>query len=225
MLALLGDIHGSMPRLQTAARTAADYGATALIQVGDFGFSHQVLTWLQHYDAPLFIYFIDGNHEEFEWLPKSADVTAVDARGQVLYCPRGTVLEIDGKRIGFLGGADSVDKDIRLSMRAQYKFGGYWSPQEVITDEDVRTLLDNADEPLDLLITHGPPQEIVERHFNREDLRLFGLEPSWTSPSALLLDEAWTKLGKPQLFCGHMHREVYGPNYAILDINQLLFIP
>lgn len=225
MIALLGDIHQGTWRLQFAAKQAAEMGAAALIQVGDFGFDGATVAWLRRYHPPLPIIVIDGNHEDHSLLPlrvptmTSMTDLSPEHEDVVWFAPRGMVATIGGKRIGFLGGADSVDKDIRN------KYGWHWSPDEVITREDVRTLLANADgQPLDLLVTHSPPQEVIEKEFSRESLRQFGLDPSWTSESAVRLDHAWEALGKPILYCGHMHKTVYGPNYRILDIGELALV-
>lgn len=57
------------------------------------------------------LWFIDGNHENFDQLK---ELHIVDGLGyispHIRWIPRGTILDIKGKRCLFLGGADSVDR-------------------------------------------------------------------------------------------------------------------
>jgi predicted phosphodiesterase len=216
MLAFLGDIHGDVCRLERAERRARGY-ATALIQVGDFGFDDATLAWLEHQPFEVPVYLIDGNHEDHALLPLRA--SGAQLLGERAYfVPRGEVIHLDGRRVGFLGGADSVDKHLRLQR------GLHWSAAEEVAEADcVKLAIAAATDPLDLLVTHGPPQELIERHFDRMDLRNFGLHPSWTSASALRLDDLWATLSRPYLLCGHMHRAVAGDNYRMLAVNELVY--
>ncbi len=59
------------------------------------------------------LHFIRGNHEDFTWLdslevdPDSA-TAAVDVLDALRFIPDGTVLEFDGVRLAFLGGAEEA---------------------------------------------------------------------------------------------------------------------
>jgi hypothetical protein len=81
--------------------------------------------------------------------------------------------------------------------------------------------------PLDLLVTHCPPESLIARHFDPNDkTRLFGVSADWTGAgSSLWLDYLWTLLCNPPLICGHMHRAVRGDRYTMLDMDELAVIP
>jgi predicted phosphodiesterase len=221
-LLFLGDIHGDIDALFNANDLAAQQDAIALIQVGDFGFTLQDLTEAakrrrRSFDVPT--YLIDGNHEHFpevaQWSRQPGLVPLIE---NVFYVPRGTLVTINRLNIAFIGGACSVDKDIRLRQ------GMAWYPEEEVTDADIARL-DNVS-AVDLLVTHVPPQSIIEKHFSRDALvYMFGLQRSWTDPSALRIETLWQRLGKPPLICGHMHRSVIDGDVRILDINQVLTLP
>jgi hypothetical protein len=221
MLALLGDIHGGFDGLRAAERRAKDAGATALVQVGDFGWYSRLLDRLRE-PRLLPVYFIDGNHEDHELLfgRVRGDVTEMWGSG-LFYVRRGAVLELDGRRIAFLGGAGSIDKQIRLANR------WHWSELEQITDADVARL--EGAGPVDLMIAHCPPQRTIATHFETPEgiafkVRAFGVPPDWSDPSAVKVETAWLGLGAPPLYCGHMHRRIADDRVRILDIEELLYV-
>jgi hypothetical protein len=125
-------------------------------------------------------------------------------------------MNLDGRRIGFLGGASSVDKRYRISRNLD------WFPEENITREDIEKF-DNVD-LIDILITHCPPRRIISRNFNPNDLLFFGLPNTWEDPNSILVEQLWDRLGNPKLYSGHMHRSVIDGNARILDINELIFV-
>lgn len=213
MIAVIGDIHGDFKQLNSLVNQAAVKGATAVIQVGDFGVYPSTLKDLFEVSFALPVYFIDGNHEHFEVLHMKQSNLAYN----LIYVPRGKKLEIDGKTIGFVGGAASVDKEYRVSH------GWYWSQKEVVTEADIQPLIG---EKLDLLITHCPPQWMIQKHFDPWVLEhYFNLPRTWRDPSADRIEELWESCGKPQLICGHMHRSVEDGNVRILNINEVLYLP
>jgi hypothetical protein len=63
------------------------------------------------------------------------------------HMPRGSVLEVDGYRVMFFGGASSIDKAWRVE-------GSSWWRQEDITYAQVRKALDTVEGPIDALFTH-----------------------------------------------------------------------
>ena len=210
----LGDIHGDLHILEDARRKTTG----PLIQVGDFGFSPRTLAWLrgQSFDHPT--YLMEGNHEVHALVPfESPGFHNIAPNCWIV--GRGTVADIDGIRVGFMGGACSIDKAARLSH------GAHWSADEVVTDEQVDALIASviASGPVELLVTHTPPESLIVRHFDRMDkVRYFGVSPDWVGAgSSLRVDRLWDALGRPPLVCGHMHRTVAGDGYRMLDINEL----
>jgi hypothetical protein len=46
----------------------------------------------------------------------------------------------------------------------------------------------------------------------------------WVDPTQAQIEDMWHKLGTPNIFSGHMHKQVEGMTYRILDINELLAV-
>ena len=221
-LGFLGDIHGDAPKLRHAAQQAKNKGATALIQVGDFGVYPSMMDALvaAAQSSPIPIYFIDGNHEHYpiinSWPSRG---TKEIVAGKLTYVRRGEVLVIDGVRVGFLGGAGSIDHNYRTA-------GVSWFPMdEQIKDDEVDALL--AAGPVDVLVTHTPPRSFIDAHFDTSPIRAalarkaFGASPDWTDPSADRVERAWVSLGRPPLYCGHMHIAIATPEIRLLGIDEL----
>lgn len=216
MLAFLGDIHGSVGILKLRLDFLRDKfpEVKALIQVGDFGWYNSKQPAFNTVNPHIPVYWIDGNHEDFRKLKGITEVTEVAPN--IFYVPRGTVLELDGRRIAFMGGAASVDKEYRLGS------GMSWYPEELITAEDVARFDGVYD--VDIFVTHTPPQVTIDAHFDPYDLvRYFGLTLDWRDPSAQYVNNLWEKFGKPTLICGHMHRSVVDQmgKIRILNIDEL----
>lgn len=160
-----GDVHGSPAHLQHAATHALRNGITTIIQVGDF--------WLYDHEhirikvdrmlgnaakqrgldpEALRVYFCDGNHENFNILDPHA-TAPVHLSRNVTYMPRGTTIELDGHKVGFLGGAASIDRDWRTE-------GVSWWPEERMSNADIDRALDMG--PLDVLVTHEAPTPVFD---------------------------------------------------------------
>lgn len=200
MIALLGDLHGN----PAALLRAADFpGVTAIVQVGDFGLLADDVPRL---DVPL--YWIDGNHEYFpEFASHQDDDEPHQWSENCWFVPRGHTLTIGETRMLCLGGADSVDFHYRNTFEA-----------ERITGEQLcRALI--ADTP-DMIVTHTPPESVIQRHFPGSGLAAFGLPLTWVSPSACAVEVLRAEHPEIPLYCGHMHRAVRDGNVRILDINE-----
>jgi hypothetical protein len=217
MLAIVGDIHCGFAKFGKLVREIhqKNPNVTAVIQVGDFGFYPRYLLELMKEEFPIPVYWIDGNHEAFYPLLEYTSVTEIHKN--VFYVPRGTVLKLDERVIAFLGGAASVDKQIRLRQ------GMDWSVLENIRQHEVDRF--NDVESVDLFITHCPPQSVIQQNFDSRILvEFFELPASWRDPNADIIERVWEKFGKPPLFCGHMHKRVQYGNCRILDIFEVAYI-
>jgi Icc-related predicted phosphoesterase len=221
MILLLGDIHGDTNVLKKAVHTANDVGAEALIQVGDFGMFKKsepaFREAIKYNSVP--IYFIEGNHDDCQRWIQLREVTRIWEDRNLFYVPRGTVMEIDGRMIAFMGGAASIDKATRLHE------GWHWDQYENIDPSEVLRLFENAkDKTIDVLITHDTPTSVTKAHFDDSAKLWFGVGKDWHDHNMDVIQTIWDKLGNPQIYCGHMHRSVIGPNYRILNIDELLAI-
>jgi hypothetical protein len=223
MICILGDIHGDVRVLRNAIAEAEDSGATALIQVGDFGLMqhsgndtgfHRVCK-----EAKLPVYFIDGNHDDCTRWTELSEVTRVWDDTNLFYIPRGTVMEIDNRTIAFMGGAASIDKEYRLRNH------WHWDEKENISPYEVLRMMDNAkDKQIDLFITHCPPHGVIEEHFDPRAKLHFGVGLDWHDHNQDIIENIWHAIGTPNVYSGHMHRKVEGMTYRILDINELLAV-
>lgn len=221
MILLLGDIHGNVYTFKRAIQKAEEVGATALIQLGDFGMfpKNEEGFYRACKDINTPVYFIDGNHDDCTRWTQMTEVTRLWHDANLHYVPRGTVMEMEGKTIAFMGGAGSIDKDIRL------REGMHWDEKENISPDEVLRLMDNAkNKTIDVLLTHCPPNSVIEENFDNSAKLWFGVGLDWKDHNQDIIEKIWHGLGTPMVYSGHMHRRVVGMTYRILDIDELLAI-
>ncbi|WP_420443149.1 metallophosphoesterase family protein [Candidatus Poriferisodalis sp.] len=174
---VVGDIHGTKTHLADAITHAADLGAQAIVQVGDFWladrhwsrFSPLQAEYMQAAcDSPLPIVVIDGNHEIWPALGRYALTPAARAAmqerrplhlgGSLWWAWRGSVWRWNDCAFGALGGAVSPDK--RLPEVRHYR----WL-EEALDEDDVDRLIVNTeaefDGRLDVLFTHDAPAQVI----------------------------------------------------------------
>ena len=202
MLLLVSDLHGNSIYLSRAllAAPAPFVGlgkaidevvpttgpGTLVIQLGDHSFGPEVATHHYHepWDPGVPVHLMRGNHDYEPVLQGHSHPVALYPH--LYFLPDATVIEHEGRRIGIIGGADSV-------IDASYRKAGIdWWPSEAVSQKAIDTLV--ASGPLDLLLTHTAPASLIRRHC--------GYEPSLSEER---LEDMWVTLGHPPLFCGHIH--------------------
>lgn len=179
-LLIFGDVHCEWDDLNaTIAKAVRRHrDATALIQVGDLGYSWPgikpfKLSKAYYSDCPdlyekaikLPFYWLEGNHECFSQLEKDQGAS----QPGMIYQPRGSVIDF-GEPVGramFFGGASSIDKDRRTP-------GVSWWPEESITYGQVRKTIETVDSPVDVMFTHEHPLTFPYSD-SRYDNKLFGI--------------------------------------------------
>ena len=156
-VAFIGDIHGDhRSAYRSVQSVVVDGNAERVFFVGDFGwdFSDKFLDAMSSIGSEfnVNIEFIDGNHEDFNRLYSFPIENGYRAlRDNVLHIPRGTVMNIGGHNVLFIGGASSIDKAYR-------KEGESWWPQELITDHDITTAMHNVgDKDITVVVSHEAP--------------------------------------------------------------------
>ena len=218
MLYVMGDIHGFWAVLNNLAKHLGP--DDIVVQVGDFGvdrfFANPDYLKKLFAEIKFKLIFIEGNHEHFPTIGMWSKDQLTEIAPNVFYAPRGLVMELDGKLVGFLGGAESVDKAWRTP-------GVDWFPEERVSQEDVDLLVKNADNrQLDILFTHAPPQFAIAANFPPLNEHHWGLPLGWIDESGWKVSKAFWAIKPKKLYCGHMHRAVSHGEVRILDINEVL---
>lgn len=185
MIAFIGDVHRAFNDL-TRLVGELPAGVEAVVQVGDLGLHPSDL----ERDGPRAprlgrpLHFIGGNHDHEPWFRGLHAPTELGPN--LIYVPRGVVLQLDSRRLAFLGGGDSVVD------RAQRREGIDWWPEERVTAEEVARF--SGAGRVDILVAHTPPAPVYP---------VLGYRPD---PSACQVERAWEMLGRPIVVCGHLHR-------------------
>lgn len=170
--------------------------------------------------SPIPIFFVDGNHEDYRMVGAYPKTEPKQIAPNLTYVPRGSVLYVENARVGFLGGAGSIDYNYRT------KDSDWWPDAEQIQDSEVERLLFAGE--VDILVTHTPPRSIIDQFFDTSPIkaqmarRMFGAAPDWVDPSADKVQRVWEALQKPPLYCGHMHVSVRHENITVLGVGELV---
>jgi hypothetical protein len=207
---LVGDAHGNAAFVQTAIECAARQGITRILQLGDFGIwpGPEGIEYLSRVESQarrhrVRVDFLDGNHEDYTQLEawrednERAEDGSVIVRPHIHWWPRGSVAQWHGRRVGFLGGAVSVDRLSRWPYQS-------WWPQEEITADDLTALETNTTADggtLDVLFTHDTTNFVhlpSRRAWPAEVL-------ADATASRELIDTALVRLRPTLLVHGHWH--------------------
>lgn len=180
MIYITGDIHQLTDTVklvthrftEQSTMTKDDY----LIILGDTGFTWrtQDLNYcLKYFNSKNFTtLFIDGNHEDFsrlnnlpieEW--NGGKVHKVT--DSIIHLMRGQVFEIEGFKIFTMGGAYSVDKDLRKPRIS------WWEeelPNKAEMDEGLINLK-KYNNKVDYILTHDAPDKYLNFSWNRESFK------------------------------------------------------
>jgi len=170
---IAGDTHGNLRWIAELAELAARHRCDGIVQLGDFGFwpdrielgrsrnRHRVLdeAWLNAVARALtergvWMRVIDGNHDAHPLVadryPSGESGLAPIRSGLLDWATRGARWDWCGVRFGALGGAVSIDRDLRIPGVS------WWATEEITPDEVARL----GDAPLDVLFTHDAPEGV-----------------------------------------------------------------
>jgi hypothetical protein len=145
------------------------------------------------------IYWCPGNHEDWWDLIYERQYIKgpVEMQPSVYYMKRGETLMLpDGRRVLFMGGADSIDKSMRT-------MGHDWFPQEIITQADIYNLPDPDEVPIDIVISHTCPEEFHDAMLQRENS--VRVRTKFDDPSMLALSYILHTYQPSWWFFGHFH--------------------
>lgn len=155
---LIGDTHGSTKPLLKIIEASYNYDIDCIFQLGDFGFimspktEESLLGEINNAleARKLDLYWLDGNHENFERMaeldldrhaPAFQPVT-----NRIIYSGRGNRFCWGDVWFMSYGGAVSVNQDRLIPMLS-------WWPQEEINFDHISAL----SEPCDVLLSHDAP--------------------------------------------------------------------
>ena len=200
---VMGDVHGEFGRLNNWVNHRRP---KIVLQCGDFGYWPKLRTEKRRrrkgpklpkmHETKL--YWCDGNHEEFDSLN---ELTNNEVYPNVFWMKRGATLDLpDGRKVLFMGGAESTDREWRLAEEAATG-KKLWFPKERIQEDEVRAL---PEVDVDIVVSHAAPREF-EVWGEGHDMR----EPD---PTRLALSAVWTRYQPRLWFFGHYHARVRG-NY------------
>jgi len=180
MVIITGDVHADWGRLNALI---SKKHPEILIVCGDFGYWPSTDDFRRIKPDGTKILWCDGNHEE-HWALR--DLIDPEIMPGVFYMGRGSVYILpDNRRVLFMGGANSTDKESR-------KFGIDWFPEETINWADMENLPDHR---IDIVISHTCPEEFYEKLVSRGD----------NDPSRVALSNILEKYKPALWFFGHFH--------------------
>jgi len=184
MIIITGDLHGTneieklFPKNFPLGQklTKKDY----VIICGDFGLPFtnpnyyyyeeemRVLKWLT--DCPWTTLFVDGNHENFDFLDSLPTVQEFGSTvglltNSVFHLKRGHIYNIDNKTFLTMGGALSIDKERRIRDQQRPNNIKLWWEQEYWTREEEDFCVTNLAShggKVDYIISHTIPQSVIE---------------------------------------------------------------
>ncbi len=226
MIFLTGDTHGfhdadKIFKLSSRVPEITEDKENYLIVAGDFGCicryperaslklnSNDLHTIEYIYeDAPFITLFVDGNHENhtvLNQLPVSKKWGGC-VHQLTPYCyhlMRGEVFTIQDKTFLAMGGALSVDKDLR-------KEGESWWPEELIYQKDYDNAMNNMakhNNTVDYVVTHTCPTPVgieLEKELPPYDTWLWGQKK--TDQSCQFLEDLRKQIQFKEWFFGHFH--------------------
>lgn len=136
----------------------------------------------------------------------------VEVAPNMFFVPDGQLLELNGVRVGCLGGAASIDYRFR-TLNAD------WFLDENITlEQAART---DSWEWIDLMITHVPPQRTIADSASPLVRHHFGVPTDWRDHNGDVVEAVWERIARPPLVCGYMHDSFESPDgVRVLNINE-----
>lgn len=215
-IGLVGDLHGNVNWAQGILQRLASLGIKHVFQVGDFGiwpglegadYLRRVTSTVRRLGLCLWI--IPGNHEDYSQItdpddPEGGLERQILAEGdgwEVALLPRGYAWELGGRTFVALGGAPSIDFEMR-------KEGRSWWPEEMIRPSDIERLHRSAG--ADIMLCHDAPdggtlqvQRIIDTPASQSMWSKEGL--SYAAKGRMLMNHAYNVV-KPKMFVhGHYH--------------------
>jgi predicted phosphodiesterase len=222
---IIGDLHGGYPDVLHKIRKH-ELEDTSFIQVGDWGLGFQkkasdikALSLIDKFlqEKQNYLYIIRGNHDN-KWFWDHRDTFNLE---YVKLVQDYEVLEIENKRVFFIGGGISIDRSARTSGK------DYWPDEKVVFDE---ALLKSA-QNIDMVISHIAPKEawpytfdaIVHHYIEIENELAADLKNERQIMSSIY--SSLKDAGCREWYYGHYHQshkeEKNGIRFRCIDIQEM----
>ena len=161
------------------------------------------------------LYFIDGNHENFNILnslPIENNMGKI--ADNIYHLRRGQVYEFENKKILVCGGADSIDKYRRIENFT-------WWKEEAISQE---TIDDIPAGHYDYVLTHCCPRSVFEKNRIYLSTLQFLDENKINHSSEDMLEQLKNKITFDHWFFGHYHVNTAVNDKDICLVEQIVRI-
>ena len=208
MIYITGDTHGfiDIGKLEAFASNTCLSNEDYIIVLGDFGAIWDVNSFnkfMEYYDRfPFTTLFVDGNHENFDFLDsfhvdnwQGGKIHRISSK--IIHLLRGEVFTLNGLKFLALGGAESDDRERRVTHLS-------WWPQETIQMTDIEHALHSVSSTgkLDYIISHTCPKKFL----SKELLDTRPYKTDFTSEERL--DILAEKVVFSKWFFGHWHADM-----------------
>lgn len=207
--AVAGDWHRNTPYAVACLDKIAENNVKIIVHLGDFlhynskKLREKYLNKLQEVceKNDQILLFIDGNHEEFDYLfslPIEEDGT-VRLRERIVYLPRSFKWNWNDVDFMALGGAPSINRRELIPTVS-------WFKEELITKEDYEKSLNKGN--VDVLFTHDCPANVdIPRLDNNNLPKNWQKELLHCETQRMRLYNFCEKVRPYYLFHGHYHRD------------------
>ena len=211
MIFLTGDTHGTIDIRKLCASNFDRKGLTKndyVIILGDFGLiwsyppSKEDKWWLNYLqEAPWTTLVVLGNHENYPLIRTAFGMEKWKGGRVRPFCPNvlqlvdNEVFDIDGHTFFVRGGANSIDRHMRVA-------GESWWKEEVPSEKEREAAiakLDSIDWKVDYVLTHEAPVCVHEWLYKNQ---------TFTDEYAKWLQTIANKLSFKRWFFGHHHQNV-----------------
>ena len=210
MIYITGDTHREFTKILFLSFQSKTTYDDVIIILGDVGVNYyngEIDNQLKEQlsKVPITFFCIHGNHEKRpqtintykEKIYKDGIVYYEDKYPNLLFAKDGEIYNFDNKKVLVIGGAYSIDKEIRIA-----KGYGWWKdeqPSEKLKKEILEKIKDNKD--IDIVLSHTCPYKYLTH-----EAFLDGIEQSKVDyGTEKFLDFIEENVNYKKWYCGHFH--------------------
>jgi predicted phosphodiesterase len=186
---IAGDIHQEFGQLNALINVTKP---DITIQAGDNAYFWAGRAYMGKIKSASPVYLVPGNHEDWDMIDQVGrrGMTPILLEQNIYHCPIGSSIEVNGKKILFVGGADSIDKAVRQEFIT-------WWRQETLNNTDLDYILANVDRA-DIIVSHTCPDEFKLNKKRYDD-------DKFDDPTQKALSYLLHRYKPSKWFFGHFH--------------------